>query len=96
MVFDPERGCVYGRNWQDVAPRQTLISLRLEIERESWSQASETPKHAPLQSNLERIYTDKLNGRTVSELPRAEHPVFPGFTPYGLVNRDTSEILAVL
>jgi hypothetical protein len=82
MVFDPIHGCVRGE--ESIGPSQTMIDIIIENEKDLWRSAVETPIHASLQSNLDKIYEDKLKGEKISELLKKEHPVFPGLTTYGL------------
>lgn len=66
-----------------ITPEQNLISLKLEDEIARWRNALKTQRYAPLRKDLEKIYKGILDGRKIKELQRKEHPVFPGFTPYG-------------
>ncbi len=84
MVFDSEKGCVRDQIQQACDPELTPVSLKLEEFAARWSLAITQLRHAPVQSDLDKIYDGLLLGRKVKELPRKSHPIFPGFTPYGL------------
>jgi|SRR3989338_1973250 len=96
MVFDLERGCVRGRNWQNISPEQTSVSLAIELNRSMWSEALPEVKHAPTLRDLENAYTHRKTQTPLVEFPNRTHPVFPGFTPYGLIDDVNSKVLAVL
>ena len=95
MVLDPERGCVRGREERKIGPKTDLSFFLIEKRKDKWRLAIDTTKHAPLQSDLDKIkeYAKLARGERIVEFSRIEHPVFPGFIPYGLPEDEEKEYL---
>ena len=95
MVLDSERGCT--REAQSCGPETTDVSFALECEQFLWSDAFDQPRHAPLQSDLEKIYADRLNGRKIIEhLPlKDDGSDLPGMTIFSMARNEPVEEFSI-